>query len=127
MTMNLSINLPLDLNSTERRTKRRKRHLVLNKAVGRLMSFLKRIGEWMAVNDARLKKVYFVPEESSFFIYVVAKSVTHDFELTKSLCDFTIELSDAGYDAFGSQIPDGTPDELAAFFDPSKAFLLARR
>lgn len=128
MTANFPIDLPSSHDPLRRGSKRRrKRRLALGKAVNHLMAFLKRVGEWMTVNDARLKKVYFVPDGSSFILYVLPKSEIHDFELTASLCDLVIELSDAGFDAFGSQVPDGTPDELAAYFDPSKAFVLARR
>jgi hypothetical protein len=128
MTATFSIDFPTSLKPSRQGPKRRrKQHLALDKAVSHLMAFLDRVGIWMTANDDRLKKVYLVPEGSSFFLYVIAKSTARDFELTKSLCDLMIELSGTGFDAFGSQIPDGTPDELAAFLDTSKALVLARR
>jgi hypothetical protein len=81
----------------------------------------------MTVNETRLNKVYFVPEGSSLKLYVIPKSTTHDFELTDTLCKLLIELGDDGFDTLGSQVPDGTPEELSAYFDPDKAFVLSWR
>jgi hypothetical protein len=99
----------------------------LDQALNHFFAFLDRVRSWMTLNEPRLKKVYLVPEGSGLKLYVIPKSITHDFELTDSLCKFLIEMGDDGFDALGSQVPDGTPEELAAYFDPDKAFALSWR
>ncbi len=128
MTPIVSIDLP-PISGTNGHTpkRRRKHHIPLERAIGHLMILLERVGVWMTENETRLKKVYFVPEQSRFTLYAIAQSPTYDSELTQSLCVLLVELGEAGFDAFGSQIPDGTPEELSGFFNPSKALLLSRR
>jgi hypothetical protein len=127
MVSPLSIDLPHNHKTNGRRLEREEQAVELDLAVSHFTTFLERVRSWMTNNEARLKKVYFVPDGSRFQLYVIAKSTIHDSDLTRSLCELLVELGDDGFDAFGSQIPDGTPEELAAYLDPASAFVLSWR
>lgn len=101
---------------------RRKR--ALNRSLSQLITLLGRIGGWIQENHSRLKRVYFVASDGGFTLYAVPNSTKYDSELTRLLCDLIVDLGDEGYDAHCAQVPDGTADELAAFFDPSQALIL---
>jgi hypothetical protein len=88
---------------------------------------LNEIRDWMRANQDRVARVYLIPHGRHLRMYVIGKSATPDFALTKSLAQLTIDLARAGYSLIGSEVPDGTPDELAAFFNPEKALVLAWR
>jgi hypothetical protein len=103
---------------------RRARRATASRAFGGLVEVLARVRRWMGENESRVKKVYVVSDADGLTLRVVPKSAAHDFELTNSLCDLTIEFADAGLDVLGSQIPDGTPEETAAYFDPARAIVL---
>ena len=93
-------------------------------AANELQQFLTRTGAWAVQNAARVAKVYLVAD-ADLNLYVVAKSATYDFELRKSLTELIVAFKDDGYPASGSIVPDGTPAELQAFFDPTRAFTLS--
>jgi hypothetical protein len=97
------------------------------RALERLMQIIQAVKAWAVTVEDRLLKAYLVAEEGGFRLYAVARSKEYDFELTKSLTNLSIELSDAGLDLGVSQVPDGTPEELQAFFDPAAALALSWR
>ena len=93
-------------------------------ALARLMRVIQAIKAWAVTVEHRLKKAYLVAEPEGLRLFVISRTTAADFELTKAACALSITLSDAGFDLSTSQIPDGTPDELAAYLDPDAAILL---
>ena len=76
-------------------------------------------------NADHLAKIYVVGEGDEFFMYFVSKSIPYDFPLTKSHSDFCITLwQTEGIVVHGSQIPDGPPEDLTVYFNPTSAFTL---
>ena len=109
-----------DDHPAERRRRREGR------ALARFTALLGFVRAWVA-KDERIAKMYITSEDGIVHLRAVAKSVPYDFELRRALSEFILKLTDGGFDVLGSLIPDGTPDELAAFFDPDQALVLSRQ
>lgn len=105
--------------ATERRRRRERR------AMARLTALLGFVRAWIAKDD-RVGKVYVTFEEGVVHLRVIPRSTPYNFALRRDLSDFILKLTDGGFDVLGSITPDGTPDELAAFFDPDQALVLSR-
>ncbi|MBN9122166.1 MAG: hypothetical protein J0I06_24005 [Planctomycetes bacterium] len=69
--------------------------------------------------------MYITSEDGIVHLRLAAKSGPYDFELRRALSEFVLKLTDGGFDVLGSLIPDGTPSELAAYFDPDQALVLS--
>lgn len=104
--------------------KRRRRWA--QRAMIRFTELLNAVREWVAAHD-QVARVYITTENGVVYLRVVSKSIPHESELRRSLSAFIIAQTDRGFDVLGSIIPDGTPDELQAFLDPSQAFVLFRQ
>ncbi|MCI0704139.1 MAG: hypothetical protein L0241_24035 [Planctomycetia bacterium] len=94
--------------------------------MARVNAFLNAVREWVAKNE-RVARVFITAEGSVFKLHVTATEIPYDFALRHSLTDFVLAMTDRGYDVVGSLIPDGAPDELAAFLDLSQALILCRQ
>jgi len=97
----------------------------LRAAADDLRSFLEVVRDWAIANSTRIARVYFAVESDGYRLFVCPRSKGYDATLTDALSAFLIALADEGYNIQGSQIPDGTPEELAAFFDPRHVFFLS--
>lgn len=96
------------------------------RAAARFAQCLDRVREWAARRPDRVAKVYLVVEADGVHLHVVGVAKNHDPALRQSLSELLLALADDGHAVFGAVIPDGTREELAAFFDPDAAFTLAR-
>ena len=97
-----------------------------SRAVNRVMTVLSTVQDWVAA-DERIARVYVSTEQGTFHLRLIAVSPKADFDLTTSLTNLAISLTDRGIDTVCSLVPDGTPEELTAFFDPTDAFVISRR
>jgi len=93
--------------------------------MARFTSLLGFVRAWLWADD-RVAKVYITSEEGVVYLRVVTRAVPYDFDLRRSLTDLILKLNRGGYDVLGSLIPDGTPDELAAYLDLDQALVLLR-
>ena len=109
----------MEIGPAEVRTKKRRRR------VGTLADFLHEVKAWGLANAARLARMHCFVKGGVYHMYIVPKTVPYDLELTRSHSRFTIALWDEyRISAVGSQIPDGPPEELSVYFDPTDAFTL---
>ena len=105
------------------RSVRRAERLRLGAAV--FLRFMRDVAKWTTTVEDRLAKLYIAICEDSIHVYAIARMERYDFELSRLLSEFVIVQADAGIQANGHIVPDGTEEELSAFFDPNEAFLLS--
>ena len=91
-----------------------------------VMAVLSAVQQWADTNE-RLARVYISLDGNVFHLRAVSAEGTYDFELTTSVTDLAISLTDSGIDTIASRLPDVTPDEMPAFFDASGAVIIYRR
>lgn len=120
--------MPAVLESSSETKKARKSRRRRVSSVEQVMAVLSAAQVWAETND-RLARVYVSYDEANgvFCLRAVSAHATYDFELTKSVTDLAIALTDRGIDTIGSRLPDVPPDEMTAFFDPSNSLVIHRR
>lgn len=95
-------------------------------AMSRFTTLLNAVQKWAAEHE-RATKIYLLADGERFDLFVVPRSATYDFDLRRALSDLLLALADRGYTVLGSLVPDGSPDELRAYFDPDQALVLYRQ
>lgn len=87
---------------------------------------LEEISGWVRKNQHRVAKLYLSSERNDVVrLCVIARSPEYDFELARKLADFVVTMAEKGFPLRGSQIPDGTPEELGAYFDVADSLVLS--
>ena len=116
------------IDSAAKVRKRKTRRENATHSIERVMAVLSAVQAWAETNP-RLARVYvsLAAEHNVFCLHAVSAVATYDFELTTSVTDLAIALTDRGIDTVGSRLPDVPPEEMTAFFDPSNSFVIHRR
>ena len=87
---------------------------------------LREITGWARTNRDRVAKLYLSPERGDAVrVCVIARTPEYDFELARRLAEFIVVMAEKGFPLRGSQIPDGSPEELGAFFDIADSLVLS--
>lgn len=97
---------------------------IYEKAASDFRVFLDQIREWAIDNSSKVAKIYLIVGLEQTDIYVISRSIEYDFELRKLVSALILSLRDAGTPAFATLIPDGSKEELSAYFDVSKVLSL---
>jgi hypothetical protein len=91
------------------------------------MEVIRTITAWARTVEDQLQKAYLAPEPEGLRLFAIPRKAADTSSLVASLAHLSITLSDAGFDLGVSVVPDGTPEEFQAFFDPDSAFLFSWR
>ena len=85
-----------------------------------LQRLLSLTSAWVKGQKARVSDGYLVTEQDGLMLYAIGREQTYDFDLGRELSEFSILLADQGLDLNTTLLPASSPEELAAFFDPSR-------
>jgi hypothetical protein len=95
-----------------------------SRGLTRFKDTLQTVYRWVADHTVRVGRVFLVEEEGSFALFVTPAGSAYDRSLTSLLSEFAGAMTDAGMDLRVSQIPNGTEEELAAYFNTDGSFEL---
>lgn len=106
------------------RSVRRAARLRLGAAV--FLRFMRDVAKWTTTVESRLSKLYIkAGVDNVIELYAIPRSMKYDFELRRLLSEFVLVQDASQRPARGMLVPDGTEEELRAFFDPSECILIA--
>ena len=80
-----------------------------------------RVAIFMQDNDGGEFKAFFSRDGGTVSLYLVTTAETYDFKLGDKLAEFAAPYIDRGLLSGVTLLPASTPEDLAAFFDLSKA------
>jgi hypothetical protein len=79
------------------------------------------IAMFMQENDGGEFKAFFSRDGGTVGLYLLTTAEAYDFELGDKLADFAAPYIERGLLSSVTLLPASTAEELAAFFDPTKA------
>ena len=79
------------------------------------------IATFMDENNGKDFKAFFSRDGSAIGLYLVITSEVYDFELGDKLAEFAAPYIERGLLTSVTLLPASSPEELAAYFDPTKA------
>lgn len=80
--------------------------------------FLRSIRDWCEGHSGHILACFVpVPPSGHPRIFVISRSSEYNFDLSDSLTDLENELANKGWPANVLQLPSGSPESLATFFD----------
>ena len=97
-------------------------------AMSRLLRVVDAVKAWAPTVENRLLKAYLTPRpEGGLRLIGIARRIADENSLHDALLQFSDELFEAGCEFGVNVYPDGTDDELQAFFDPNSSLLFSWR
>jgi hypothetical protein len=104
---------------------RARRAIKIHDGMNLLLDFMRDVSRWIETVQDRVSRVYvLVADDGLIHLYVVQRDGKYDFELCRCLSEFTLAQFDIGVRSSGHIVPDGTDEELSAFFRPADAYVI---
>ncbi len=87
------------------------------------LTMCQNIAAFMAENDGASFKAFVARADGgSLSLYVVTDHQAYDFDLSRKLAEFAGPYIERGLLESATLLPESSPEELSALFDPNSAF-----
>jgi hypothetical protein len=107
--------IAVEVNQTEKGRRRKQSQLEV------MLRLCERIAEFMRKNGGAAFKAFFARDGGAVGLYLMTTAEAYDFELGDRLVEFAAPYIERGLLGSVTLLPASSPEELAAYFDPTRA------